>query len=129
LGQPSQVASKFAGKRLLIVDDETDMRLLLAEYFRRLGFQVEERESGSAALEPATSGRFDCFIFDVSMSGMSGFELLPAYAKNEAGVSETAIGIVFFVNTVVIVLTQLPISRRSEGRRRAFLDCWSAAAV
>ena len=76
MGQPSQVASKFAGKRLLIVDDETDMRLLLAEYFRRLGFQVEERESGTAALEPATSGKFDCFIFDVSMSGMSGFDLL-----------------------------------------------------
>ncbi len=54
-------------------------------------------------------------------AGMSGFELLPAYAKNEAGVSETAIGIVFFVNTVVIVLTQLPISRRSEGRRRTTL--------
>jgi len=53
--------------------------------------------------------------------GFAGFELLPAYAKNEAGVSETAIGIVFFVNTVVIVLTQLPISRRSEGRRRTML--------
>ena len=63
MGQPSQVASKFAGKRLLIVDDETDMRLLLAEYFRRLGFQVEERESG-AALEPAPR-QVDCFIFDV----------------------------------------------------------------
>ena len=52
------------------------MRLLLAEYFRRLGFQVEERESGMAALEATISGRFDCFIFDVSMPGMSGIELL-----------------------------------------------------
>jgi len=76
LGQPSQVASKYAGKRLLIVDDDADMRLLLAEYFRRLGFQVDERESGAKALEPAISGRFDCFIFDVSMPGISGFELL-----------------------------------------------------
>ena len=76
MGQPSQVASKYAGKRLLIVDDDADMRLLLAEYFRRLGFQVEERESGAAALDPAISGRFDCFIFDVSMPGISGFELL-----------------------------------------------------
>ncbi len=76
MGQPSQVASKYAGKRLLIVDDDADMRLLLAEYFRRLGFQVDERESGAAALEPAVSGRFDCFIFDVSMPGISGFELL-----------------------------------------------------
>ncbi len=52
------------------------MRLLLAEYFRRLGFHVEERESGSAALEPAIGGDFDCFIFDVSMPGLSGLELL-----------------------------------------------------
>jgi len=50
------------------------MRLLLAEYFRRLGFQVDERESGTAALQPATTGKFDCFIFDVSMPGMSGKE-------------------------------------------------------
>jgi two-component system, OmpR family, alkaline phosphatase synthesis response regulator PhoP len=76
LGLPQQVASKFAGKRLLIVDDDADMRLLLAEYFRRLGFQVEEHETGAAAIEPATVGKFDCFIFDVSMPGMSGFELL-----------------------------------------------------
>ena len=52
------------------------MRLLLAEYFRRLGFQVDERESGMAALEAAIAGRFDCFILDVSMPGMSGLELL-----------------------------------------------------
>lgn len=76
MGLPQQVASKYAGKRLLIVDDDADMRLLLAEYFRRLGFQVEEHEDGAAALEPATIGRFDCFIFDVSMPGMTGFELL-----------------------------------------------------
>jgi DNA-binding response OmpR family regulator len=76
LVQPPKVASKYAGKRLLIVDDDTDMRLLLAEYFRRLGFFVEERESASEALEAATGGRFDCFILDVSMPGMTGFEML-----------------------------------------------------
>ena len=76
MAQQEHINNKYAGKRLLIVDDDTEMRLLLAEYFRRLGFDVEERESGSAALEPAVMGRFDCFIFDVSMPGMSGFELL-----------------------------------------------------
>jgi MFS family permease len=54
------------------------------------------------------------FIF----AGFSGFELLPVYAKNEAAVSETQIGLVFFVNTLVIVLLQLPIARLSQGRRR-----------
>ena len=75
MGQP-QVTSKYSGKRLLIADDDSDMRVLLAEFFRRLGFQVDERESGHAALEAAIAGRFDCFIFDVSMPGMSGIELL-----------------------------------------------------
>ena len=54
------------------------------------------------------------FIF----AGMSGFELLPVYAKNEAAVTETMIGLIFFVNTVVIVLAQLPVTRASEGHRR-----------
>jgi two-component system, OmpR family, alkaline phosphatase synthesis response regulator PhoP len=71
-----QPSNKYSGKRLLIVDDDADMRLLLAEYFRRLGFQVQERESGQSALEPAATGGFDCLILDVSMPGMSGLELL-----------------------------------------------------
>jgi MFS family permease len=54
------------------------------------------------------------FIF----AGFSCFELLPVYAKNEAALGETQIGLVFFVNTVVIVLAQLPIARLAEGRRR-----------
>ena len=54
------------------------------------------------------------FIF----AGFAGFDLLPVYSKNEAGVTESAIGVIFFVNTLVIVLGQLPISKLSEGHRR-----------
>ena len=54
------------------------------------------------------------FIF----AGMAGFELLPVYAKNEADVTEAMIGLIFFVNTVVIVLAQLPVTKLSEGHRR-----------
>lgn len=63
-------------KRLMIVDDDAEMRTLLAEYFRRLGFEVAEKESGAVALQAATSERFDCFILDVAMPEMSGIELL-----------------------------------------------------
>ncbi|HEU5491294.1 MAG TPA: MFS transporter [Gaiellaceae bacterium] len=54
------------------------------------------------------------FIF----AGYSGFDVLPVYAKNEAGLSEKSIGILFLVNTVVIILAQLPIARLARGRRR-----------
>ena len=60
----------------MIVDDDAEMRTLLAEYFRRLGFEVAEKESGAVALQTATTERFDCFILDVAMPEMSGIELL-----------------------------------------------------
>jgi len=63
-------------RKLMIVDDDAEMRTLLAEYFRRLGFEVTEKESGPTALQAATANRFDCFILDVAMPEMSGFELL-----------------------------------------------------
>jgi MFS family permease len=51
-------------------------------------------------------------------AGISQLEILPAFAKNEAGVSETGIGWLFFINTLVVVLLQLPATRLAEGRRR-----------
>jgi two-component system, OmpR family, alkaline phosphatase synthesis response regulator PhoP len=68
--------SNDARRRLMIVDDDAEMRALLAEYFRRLGFDVAEKESGAAALQTVASDRFDCFILDVAMPEMSGIELL-----------------------------------------------------
>ncbi len=66
----------ITAKKLMIVDDEVELRMLLAEYFRRLGFEVTEKEDGLAALQTAATDRFDCFILDVSMPEMTGVELL-----------------------------------------------------
>jgi MFS family permease len=65
-------------------------------------------------------------------AGYSGFDVLPVYAKNEAGLSETSIGLLFLVNTAVIILAQLPIARLARGRRRMpalalFGILWGAA--
>ena len=51
-------------------------------------------------------------------AGYAQFELLPVFAKNEAGVSEAGIGVIFLVNTLVIVLAQFPVAKGLEGRRR-----------
>jgi MFS family permease len=51
-------------------------------------------------------------------AGYSLINLVPPFARDQAGLSERQIGIVFFVNTAVIVVLQLPISRAIEGRRR-----------
>jgi MFS family permease len=45
-------------------------------------------------------------------------ELLPAFGKNVAGISEKEVGIVFALDAVGVVVFQLPVVKLSEGRRR-----------
>jgi MFS family permease len=44
--------------------------------------------------------------------------VLPVFAKNESGVSEEQIGLLFLVNTLAVTLAQLPVVRLVEGRGR-----------
>lgn len=76
-------------KKLMIVDDDAEMRTLLAEYFRRLGFEVAEKESGPAALQTVSNDSFDCFILDVAMPEMSGIDLLKK--MRERGITTPAL--------------------------------------
>jgi MFS family permease len=44
--------------------------------------------------------------------------LFPVFAKNAAGVSERTIGPLFLLNSLLIILAQLPVARAHEGHRR-----------
>jgi MFS family permease len=85
---------------------------------------VPEDEVGDTAPTYAAVLRHKTFLglwtlnFMFVAAGYSLFNLLPAFARDQAGLSERQIGAVFFVNTLAIVLAQLPISRWIEGRRR-----------
>jgi MFS family permease len=56
--------------------------------------------------------------FVLIAAGMSQIEVFPAYAKNHSGVSEQGIGWIFLVNTLLIVVAQLPVVKLLGGRRR-----------
>jgi MFS family permease len=56
------------------------------------------------------------FVFVAA--GIAMFNLLPPFVRDHAGVSEREIGFFFLVNTLVIVLVQLPLAHWIEGRRR-----------
>ena len=51
-------------------------------------------------------------------AGYAQLEVFPVFAKNEAGISERQIGLIFFANTLAIVVAQLPFVKVLEGRRR-----------
>jgi two-component system, NtrC family, response regulator HydG len=61
---------------LLIVDDESGQRSLLAGFLARKGYAVIEAENGTQALEKYRTSYAPAAIIDMKMPGMSGLELL-----------------------------------------------------
>lgn len=57
------------------MDDDSTMRLLMAETLAEDGHIIEEVDNGPAAIEALTSFQPDMILLDVKMPGMSGFEV------------------------------------------------------
>lgn len=62
--------------RVLIVDDETDVRTLLRTTLGEFGFESEEAGTGQEALARLQLGTYDLVILDLSMPGSDGFDVL-----------------------------------------------------
>ena len=65
-----------ANKRLLIVDDETNMRHMLASLLHKSGYQVDEASDGSAALKMVDRVLYDFILCDLKMPNMDGMTFL-----------------------------------------------------
>jgi PAS domain S-box-containing protein len=63
------------GERLLLAEDEDDLRGALAEMLRGAGYAVVAAPTGNDAIEACQHGDFDLLITDVIMPGMSGRQL------------------------------------------------------
>ncbi|MBZ0121105.1 MAG: sigma-54 dependent transcriptional regulator [Sandaracinaceae bacterium] len=66
--------------RVLVVDDEENLRIVLRTMLRKHGYEVETVASAEAALEKVGSFAPDFVLADVRMGGMSGIELTRALA-------------------------------------------------
>ncbi|MGE3621381.1 MAG: response regulator transcription factor [Acidimicrobiia bacterium] len=65
----------MAGERLLLVDDEDNLRSMLQAALRHNGFDVEAVANGRAALEAAADGKPDLILLDVMLPDLDGFEV------------------------------------------------------
>ena len=72
--------------RILIADDESTCRSALAALLGDSGFQVEQAEDGSTALERLLQDRFDLSLLDVHMPALTGIEGLAQMRAMKRGI-------------------------------------------
>ena len=79
----SAAASGFKKKRVLVVDDEADIRYIIRQHLERLGHEVVEAQSGLEAIEKVRALRPDLITLDVMMPDMDGFDVMAVLKERE----------------------------------------------
>jgi DNA-binding response OmpR family regulator len=62
--------------RILVVDDQSDVRAMIAIVLRVHHFEIVEAASGAAALKAFDDSRFDLAIVDIFLQGTNGFDVI-----------------------------------------------------
>ena len=64
------------GIKILVVDDEENIRFLFKEELEEEGYQVEVASNGFEAIDKVKGTRFDVIVMDIKMPGMDGIQAL-----------------------------------------------------
>lgn len=70
--------------RLLVVEDEPDLLLALAQSLREEGYAVDEASDGKTGLFKAEGNEYDAIVLDLMLPGMSGWDVLKQLRKTRA---------------------------------------------
>lgn len=63
-------------KRILVADDDADVRFILQDYLSAWGFSVDTATNGLEALEKLSRATYDGLLLDIMMPGLDGLEVL-----------------------------------------------------
>jgi DNA-binding response OmpR family regulator len=81
--------------RLLVVDDDNDLRTTLPIILSAIGYHVRSASDGFSALIAIRSEVPDILISDLNMPGMSGFELLAVVRQSFPSIAVIAMSSAF----------------------------------
>ena len=69
-------------KKILVIDDNSDIRDLISFIFERAGLKVIQSPDGESGLKELKAKRPHLVLLDATMPGISGLEVLKAIRKN-----------------------------------------------
>jgi DNA-binding response OmpR family regulator len=77
----SKIGEAAMAKKILVVDDKAEMRMLLKSYFTQEGFDVTAASDGREALFVARQEKPDLIILDLMMPEMGGYDFMRLHSR------------------------------------------------
>ncbi|MDX2471000.1 MAG: response regulator [SAR324 cluster bacterium] len=77
--------------KILVVDDEQNLRDLIQFRLQAKGFAVENASNGAEAIEKAKANRPDLIVLDVMMPDLDGFAVLEIIKGEESGLKDVKV--------------------------------------
>jgi CheY-like chemotaxis protein len=75
-----------SGRRILVIDDDLAIRVLLQAVLKRMKFEVELAEDGAVGLEKLRqNGSFDLVLLDLMMPRVNGYEFIERVGQEYPG--------------------------------------------
>jgi two-component system chemotaxis response regulator CheY len=99
--------------KVLVVDDESNMRLLIRMILESAGYEVVEAAHGAAALMWVKASRFDLVVTDLMMPVMSGRELVERL-RADPGTASIPIMVVSASSSLVATLADVVLGKPFE---------------
>ena len=93
-------------KKILLVDDEPNVRAGLADILRELGYDIIEAGNGQDAIEKVRAVRPDLVLMDTCMPGMDGIKACRQIKKIE-GLTTKVIIYTGYINAVDVTKARL----------------------
>ncbi|NOZ19561.1 MAG: response regulator [Planctomycetes bacterium] len=127
----------MTGERILIVDDEEDVRALLSRILRPHGFDVKTAEGPETALKALEAFQPDLLITDIKMPGMDGVELarvvkklsprtgviiMTAYATVDSAIDSLRLGVDNYIKKPIQLDELAEAVRTALDKRRSASD-------
>ena len=72
-------------EKILVVDDEKNVRVLFERVLSKEGYQVECAASGSEAIDKLAKDSFDVVVTDLKMDGIDGLDLIKKGKRGRQG--------------------------------------------
>jgi len=76
-----EVNAVARSSKILVVDDDPEMRALLLDVLTSEGYEVVEAKDGTEAVLALRARKFDLILMDKNMPGPSGLDLLPGFRR------------------------------------------------